>query len=354
MNDYISYFRKDIDEMTGYQPGEQLNVPNLLKLNTNESPYPPSPLVCEALRTIDYAKLRLYPNPNSDMARDELARVLCLTRDEIICGNGSDDILSMVIRCFTSPTMPVACMRPSYTLYPTLAKLNGTPIKYIELTETFDLPPTLLEEAEGANLLVIASPNAPTGNEYSQEKIDYICSNFKGMVLIDEAYGDFAWFNSLNLHQKHTNLILSRTFSKSRSLAGLRFGYAIAHPKVIEGLLKMKDSYNVSYLTQLLATASLRDSEYFTECVEKIRYDREILKAGLMEIGFKVVNSATNFLFATPPDRDGERCFRELRARNILVRYFPGERTGEYVRITVGTHENVKYLLKVFKEIYGG
>ena len=173
------------------------------------------------------------------------------------------------------------------------------------------------------------------------------------MVLIDEAYADFAADNCADFVTRFPNVIVSRTFSKSRSLAGLRFGFALAHPRTIAGMMKMKDSYNVSYLTQTLAIAALRDKEYFEECVEKIRLAREMLLTGLLELGFEVVPSETNFLFASPPDRDGERCFRELRARNILVRYFPYPRTKRFVRISIGTSVQIVKVWAVLSKIYG-
>ena len=350
---YISYFRKDIDRMEGYAPGEQLNIPELIKLNTNENPFPPCPGVFQALASVDPAVLRLYPNPTSDPVRDEIAKMFGLTRDNVIACNGSDDTLSITVRCFSSAELPIACLRPSYTLYPTLAALHGAPVKYIDLTDDFGMPDDILKQLEGTNLFLVARPNAPTGNSFPRALMEKICANYKGMVLIDEAYADFASDNCADFVTRFPNVIVSRTFSKSRSLAGLRFGFALAHPRTIEGMMKMKDSYNVSYLTQTLAIAALRDREYFEDCVEKIRLAREMLVAGLRDLGFEVVPSETNFLFASPPDGDGERCFRELRARNILVRYFPYPRTKRYVRISIGTSVQIVKVWAVLSQIYG-
>lgn len=350
---YISYFRKDIDRMEGYAPGEQLNIPELIKLNTNENPFPPCPGVFQALASVDPAVLRLYPNPTSDPVRDEIAKMFGLTRDNVIACNGSDDTLSITVRCFSSARLPIACLRPSYTLYPTLAALHGAPVKYIDLTADFGMPDDILKQLEGTNLFLVARPNAPTGNSFPRALMETICANYRGMVLIDEAYADFASDNCADFVTRFPNVIVSRTFSKSRSLAGLRFGFALAHPRTIEGMMKMKDSYNVSYLTQTLAIAALRDREYFEDCVEKIRLAREMLVAGLRDLGFEVVPSETNFLFASPPDGDGERCFRELRARNILVRYFPYPRTKRYVRISIGTSVQIVKVWSVLSQIYG-
>ena len=350
---YISYFRKDIDGMDGYAPGEQLNIPELIKLNTNENPFPPCPGVFQALSSVDPERLRLYPNPTSDPVRDEIAQMFGLTRDHVIACNGSDDTLSIAVRCFSSADLPVACLRPSYTLYPTLAALHGAPVRYIDLTDDFGLPDDILKQLEGTNLFLIARPNAPTGNSFPRDLMEKICANYKGMVLIDEAYADFASDNCADFVTRFPNAIISRTFSKSRSLAGLRFGFALAHPRTIAGMMKMKDSYNVSYLTQTLAVAALRDREYFEECVEKIRLAREMLRTGLLKLGFEVVPSETNFLFAAPPDGDGERCFRELRARNILVRYFPYPRTKRFVRISIGTSVQIVKVWSELSKIYG-
>ena len=350
---YTSFFRKDIDRMEGYTPGEQLNIPELIKLNTNENPFPPCPGVFHALASVDPAVLRLYPNPTSDPVRDEIAKMFGLTRDNVIACNGSDDTLSITVRCFSSADLPIACLRPSYTLYPTLAALHGAPVKYIDLTDDFGMPDDILKQLEGTNLFLIARPNAPTGNSFPRALMEEICANYKGMVLIDEAYADFASDNCADFVTRFPNVIVSRTFSKSRSLAGLRFGFALAHPRTIEGMMKMKDSYNVSYLTQTLAIAALRDKEYFEDCVEKIRLAREMLVAGLRDLGFRVVPSETNFLFASPPDGDGERCFRELRARNILVRYFPYPRTKRFVRISIGTSVQIVKVWAALSQVYG-
>ena len=352
-DNYISYFRRDIDAMEGYAPGEQLNVPELIKLNTNENPFPPCPGVFQTLASVDPARLRLYPNPTSDPVRDEIAKMFGLTRDHVIACNGSDDTLSITVRCFSSAKLPIACLRPSYTLYPTLAELHGAPVKYIDLTDDFGLPDDILEQLEGTNLFLIARPNAPTGNNFPRVLLETICANYKGMVLIDEAYADFATDNCADFVTRFPNVIVSRTFSKSRSLAGLRFGFALAHPRTIAGMMKMKDSYNVSYLTQMLAVAALRDLDYFKDCVAKILTARQMLVDGLHKLGFEVVPSETNFLFASPPDQNGERCFRELRARNILVRYFSYPRTKRYVRISVGTIEQTARVLSALSEIYG-
>lgn len=349
---YTSYFRPGIDAMSGYTPGEQPKVPGLLKLNTNESPYPPSPGVKKAFESFDNARLRLYPDPVAQELREYIGGMFDLPAECVIAGNGSDDILNIAIRCFCDAERPAACLDPSYSLYPTLCGLQGAECIRIPLNEDFSLPVDLLAQANRANLLLIARPNAPTGNSCSRTILAEICRNFQGIVLIDEAYADFAADNCADFASRFSNVIVCRTFSKSRNLAGLRFGFALAHPKIIEGLMKMKDSYNVSMLTQVLALASLKDPAYFADCLAQIRLAREMLTLGLYDLGFRVVESETNFVFASPPDGDGRRFFEELRKRNILVRYFPGPVTGKWVRITVGTTESVSRIFLAAREIY--
>ena len=350
---YVSYFRPAIDAMLGYTPGEQPKGNDVLKLNTNESPYPPAPGVRKMLADFDYERLRLYPDPMATEVRSEIAALFGLTYENVIAGNGSDDILNIAIRCFCDAERPVAFLDPSYSLYPTLAGLQGAKCIRIPLDSTdFTMPENLLEIAEPANLLIITRPNAPTGNSFPKSTMAKICENFNGVVLIDEAYADFASDNCADFVKKYPNVIVARTFSKSRSLAGLRFGYAIAHKTMIEGLMKMKDSYNVSMLTQRLALASLWDRAYFTDCVAKIKVAREMLLLGLLDIGFKVVESETNFLFASPPDGDAATYFKKLRENNVIVRYFPGPVTGKYVRISIGTEQQVSRLFLLTRQIY--
>lgn len=353
MESYVSHFRPDIDRISGYVPGEQPKENGIIKLNTNESPYPPAPGVEKILREFDSAKLRLYPDPVSQDLRAEISANCGVSIENVIAGNGSDDILTIITRCFADATRPIACFHPSYSLYPTLAELQGAPCVKINLTENFDIPDDVLKQAAGANIFMIARPNAPTGNLFAMEKMEKICAEFNGIVLIDEAYADFSKDNCIGFVKRFPNVIICRTFSKSRSLAGLRFGYAIAHEKVIEGMMKMKDSYNVSMLTQKLALASLWDKRYFEDAVVKIKASREALMLGLTEQKFSVVPSETNFVFAAPPDRNGKRYFLELKRHNILVRYFPDCRTCEYVRITIGLPGDMAGLLSITKGIYG-
>ena len=348
--EYTTYFRPEIDTMEGYTPGEQPKTADIVKLNTNESPFPPAPGVKQALLDFDCERLRRYPDPVSSALREKFAAMNGYKTENIITGNGSDDLLTILTRCFTDPQRPMACFDPSYSLYPTLAKLQGARCITVPLTDTFDIPDNALDLAKGANLFFIARPNAPTGNLFAREKIEKICAGFKGIVVIDEAYADFSCDNCMDLVRKYANVVITRTFSKSRSLAGLRFAFAVAHPKIIEGMMKMKDSYNVSMLTQKLAMASLEDEAYFERCVTEIKQNRQHLADELKKLGFEVLPSETNFLFVKPPVKAGEY-FAELKHRNILVRYFNLPRTCNYVRITVGSAEENAALLKATREI---
>ena len=315
---------------------------------TYENPYPPSPAVAKALKSFCSDRLRLYPDPVACELRKTIADIFGLTSENIIVGNGSDDILTITTRAFVGEKDSLACFEPSYSLYPVLAELQDCrcikiPLKF---DGDFSIPANTLEKAKSAKLFYIARPNAPTGTLFPIEEIRSICRNFKGVVFIDEAYADFAYDNCVGLLSEFPNIIIGRTLSKSYSLAGLRLGYALASPKIIEGMMKVKDSYNVGTLVQVVATAALKDRKYFNETKRKISRTREYLAESLRKKGFTVCKSQSNFVFAAPPGNDGEGLYRRLKENGILVRYFKVPVTGRYVRITVGTDTEIKTLLK--------
>lgn len=346
-----SYFRKEIDAIAGYTPGEQPKMNNLIKLNTNENPYPPSPRVMEVLRSFDPARLRRYPDPTADALRDLFAESVNMARENVIIGNGSDDLLTMIFRAFTSADLGVAIFEPTYSLYPVLAAMQGAPVTRIALDpETFAYPADAVKQAGNANLLIITRPNAPTGNAADKALVHSICRDFDGIVLIDEAYADFADDTCEKFAAEFDNVLVMRTFSKGSSMAGLRLGYAFGNKDLISGLMKLKDSYNVDMLSQELAKANFLDAAYRRKCCQKIVADRELLKDALTGLGFKVVPSQANFLFAAPPDGDGAGCFKALRDEAVIVRYFPGPVTGKYLRITVGTPAENARLLEVLQQ----
>ncbi|UDQ97352.1 histidinol-phosphate transaminase [Lentisphaerota bacterium WC36G] len=353
-----SYFRSDIENMTGYVPGAQPQFDNIIKLNTNENAYAPSPKVFEVIKNFDVASLRKYPDPVSLKLRQTVAKLHGngFNENNVIIGNGSDDILTMIFRSFTSNKLPFSCVNPTYSLYFELAEIQGTEAIKVSLDKNnnFAFPEIddLLKEIKKTNMFILPRPNAPTGNSFSLEKMREICRNFEGIVVFDEAYADFAEDNCLELVNEFDNCIVTRTLSKSYSLAGIRLGYAIASEKIIEGMNKVRDSYNIDAITQSVAIAALEDQEYFVNNVKKIKSTRHRLAQELTNLGFTVLPSQTNFLFVIPPDRDGERYYKYLYDHAIITRYFSGEVTKEFVRISIGSNEEVDSLLKVTKTLY--
>ena len=350
------YFRPAIEALAGYVPGEQPKMQRLIKLNTNENPYPPSPRVAEVLKNLDCDRLRRYPDPCADALRDMIAARYGRSRENVIAVNGSDDLLTLVFRGFCDGTHPLATLSPTYSLYRVLAAMQEAEVREIPLdaADGFAMPDaeTILAGAGDASLLIITRPNAPTGNSCPLETLRRVAAGFSGVVLVDEAYADFAGDNAMALTGEFDNLLVSRTFSKSYSLAGMRIGYAVGSEEVINGLMKLKDSYNVDMVTQLVAQAAFSDVEYLRKNVEAIRAGRARLTAALRGMGCRVVDSEANFVFASPADGDAEGWFRRLRERAIVVRYFPGPVTGAWCRITVGSENEIDALIKASKEIF--
>ena len=347
-----SFFRSDIDRMDGYAPGEQPSLgESFVKLNTNENPHPPSPEVAKALSSFDATALRLYPDPVCSQFREAAAEAHGVAPENIIVGNGSDDILTIATRCFVPEGGRMACLSPSYTLYKTLAAIQGAEPLEIPLSDDFSLPPDAARLARGASLFMLPRPNAPTGTAFSKDIVRKLCVEFDGVVLIDEAYAEFANDNCVDLPLEYPNVLVSRTLSKSHALAGARLGYAIAPAKMVEGMMKVKDSYNVNALSQILGTAAIKDSAWLAETVGRIRESRGTLVEGLAAMGFDMPESQANFVLASPPDRDGEGLYRKLKAEGILVRWFDEDRVREYVRITVGTEDEVAYLLETLERL---
>ena len=346
-----SHFRPAIDALVGYIPGEQPRTNRLIKLNTNENPYPPSPRVAEALKTFPLEYLRRYPDPTADALRDDIAAHWGVRRENVICGNGSMDLLTMIFRAFADPRRPVAMLDPCYSLYPVLAAMQEAPVIRMPLDPvTFELKRPLAELAKGANLVVLTRPNAPTGTSVARGEVERFCAGFDGIVAIDEAYADFADDNCMEFAAKYDNVLVLRTFSKSYSLAGLRLGYAVGSSVLIDGLMKLKDSYNVDMLTQVIGRAAFNDTATLAVHTTAVRKTRSRLTTELEKLGYTVIPSQSNFIFASPADGDGERVFAELRRHAVIVRHFPGKVTGSFVRITVGTDAETDRLLEVLRE----
>ncbi len=346
----MSYARECIGRIAGYVPGEQPQDRKYVKLNTNENPYPPSPAVGAALREFDWTRLRLYPEPSALMVRKAVGDVYGFEPDWVICGNGSDDLLTIAMRTFVDQGAVLAYSEPSYSLYPVLADLQGAGHRAVALDDSFQLPGNAAELAGDAPLFIVANPNAPTGNLLDQATLRKIASEFKGVLWIDEAYVDFADESCLELCKEFKNVVVSRTLSKSFSLAGLRLGYAVASPELIFEMNKVKDSYNIDMLTQVLGTAALRDVAYMGENAKRIRATREATIASLKRLGCEIEPSASNFIFARPP-KAAEDLFHRLKARGYLVRYFKLPRVSDYLRITVGTSEDMESFVRVFGEL---
>ncbi len=348
----MSYLRPNIERMHAYVPGEQPKAPGLVKLNTNENPYPPSPKVAASLRDAirDGSPLRLYPDPVCGELCAKAASVYGVKPDQVLVANGSDEVLTLALRAFVGEGRRVACAMPSYSLYPVLADIQGAKKVELAMNPDFTLPERLFRER--APLKLVTSPNAPSGVAVPTATLDRLCAASRGVVLIDEAYVDFADDNALRLVKKHRNALVARTLSKSYSLAGMRIGFAIGHKALIEGLMKVKDSYNVNRLSQAAALAALDDQEHFRQNVARIKATRARLSGALVAMDFGVLPSATNFVFARPPGRlTARRLYTGLRARNILVRWWSDPRVSARVRITIGTDDETDKLLAAIHDI---
>jgi histidinol-phosphate aminotransferase len=337
--------------MAGYSPGEQPAMgERVIKLNTNENPFPPSPRVAQALAQIEMELLRRYPNPTADVFRAAASKVLGIPLNMIMAGNGSDDILSIATRTFLSPGATLAFPDPTYSLYPVLAELQEVRWLAVPWEKDWDLPVEALASS-GAAAIYVANPNAPTGTFVRPERIAELLSRFKGLVLVDEAYVDFAGEDCLSLVHNHENLVISRSLSKAYSLAGLRFGYAVAQPQVIGEMVKVKDSYNCDAISMILAAAAISDQEYARKTWEHVRSERERLTDELTAMGWRILPSRANFILATAPDGDGRRVYLGLKAQGILVRYFDQPGLRDKVRITVGTSQENNALLGGIKAL---
>jgi histidinol-phosphate aminotransferase len=339
--------RPVVEEMTGYTPGEQPGPgERVIKLNTNENPYPPSPRVLEAIRALDGDSLRRYPNPTSEPFRVAAARALGVTPDMILAGNGSDEILGLVVRAFLGPGEMLAYPEPTYSLYPVLAQIGEMRVAELPWEPGWALPVDALV-ASGARALFFANPNAPSGTLAPRARVRELAGRFAGMVLVDEAYVDFAGDDAscLSLVAECPNVVVTRTLSKGYSLAGLRFGWAVAAPATITQLAKVKDSYNCDALSIAAATAAVEDQAHARSTWERVRAERARLTVQLERRGWQVIPSAANFLLATVPGGDGRGLYLALKSRGILVRFFDRPGLTDKLRITVGTREQDDALL---------
>ncbi len=342
----MNYFRPAIASMQGYTPGEQPKPGTpVIKLNTNENPYSPSPKALEVLRSLDSEWLRRYPDPYSRDFCSAVSEALEVPADWIIVTNGSDDMLNILIRACAEGKRKVVYPMPSYVLYRTLASLQAAEMVEVPYGSDYRLPIDKLVAANGA-VTLIATPNSPSGHIVPLEDLRQLASKVSGILAIDEAYVDFADYSALSLVREFDNVIILRTLSKGYSLAGLRLGFGIANPKLISGLFKVKDSYNVDAVAILVGTAAMKDQEYKNACADKVKRSRSKLATDLRQIGFKVRDSQGNFLLVTPPNNQAAAIYQALKEQNILVRYFNLPGLDDKLRITIGTDEQNQKLLQ--------
>ena len=351
----MSYFRENIEGAKGYEPGFQPISLDVIKLNTNENPYPPSPAVLKAIAEIKPEQLRRYPDPMGNAFREAAAKINGVEPEWVMCCNGGDDLLRMAFAAFCDRRRPVAYPVPTYSLYPVLANIQNCKAIEVQFDDEFNLPARLARVR--AALTIVCNPNAPSGTFIDVEELAELAAEIKGVLLIDEAYVDFAEQNCTELVKQFGNVIILRSLSKGYSLAGLRFGYAIARPEMIAGLSKVKDSYNVDAIAIAAATAAIKDREYFRETIEKVKTERKRLIEQLRIIGFTLPESSSNFVFAERPSTSSGQVSRakeiydKLVQRNIYVRYWDNVGIDNKLRITVGTKQQNDTLLAALKEI---
>ena len=345
-----------IARLHAYTPGLQPTGPGWVKLNTNECPYGPSPRVAEAIRCelgerADGDPLRLYPNPKSIPLRKLVAKIHGhgLREDNVIIGNGSDDVLNLLVRAFGGPAVETGFTFPSYSLYPVLVAIQDGSNRVIEFDRSMKLPVDQIA-ASGARAFFLTSPNAPTGVAFTNAEIEAVLARFTGLLVVDEAYAPFARENAVPLLQRHPNLVITRTLSKAHALAGIRVGYALAHTEVIDLLDRVRDSYNVNRLSQAAACAALGDPDYYEAIIGKIIRTRDYwLGEWADRRGWFTYASQSNFIFTEPKNARGESgpavakaLYEFLLSRKILIRYFPSHAlTASFLRISVGSDDEM-------------
>jgi histidinol-phosphate aminotransferase len=374
-----SLIRPLVHALHAYVPGEQPEIKGLIKLNTNENPYPPSPRVLRTVRAAVDGRLRLYPNQTAERLREKLAKLHRCKPENIFVGNGSDEALALAVKCFVEPSresraqspksrrskVTVQYFTPSYSLYPVLADMHGASKHAVPLNADFSLP-TLAElkrlagRPKGgtpngwdfdAALTLVTTPNAPSGRGYSTRELEKLCTAQRGVVVLDEAYVDFADENALKLALKYSHVLVARTFSKAYSLCFQRVGYFVGHQEVISALQKIRDSYNVNGLGQIAAEATLDNLDYYRANFKKIIGTREWLSRELTKLGFRVLPSQTNFILVRPPLFSAKDWLQKLREKKILVRWFSAPEVRDYLRITIGTSAEAGALVKAARAI---
>lgn len=352
-------FRESIEQMTGYVPGEQPRGTKLIKLNTNENPYPPSPKVVEAIRAAAEIGLQRYPEPSALAFRERAAEVLsthnaAITPDWILCGNGSDDILTIATRAFVDQGQAVRYARPTYSLYKTLAQIQGVRQDVVECEPDWSLGFEFTKPSSDVKLAYLANPNSPCGTLLAPGEVAAIADAMPCPLLVDEAYVDFAETNCLDLVRTNGRVLVSRTLSKSYGLAGLRFGYVVAQPAVIAQLAKVKDSYNCDALSIAGAAAAIGDQAWLADNVAKVISERGRLEAGLQAAGFATTPSHANFVWALHPTGQHAAIYERLKTAGVLVRLIRHEGWAggdDGLRVSVGTPEQTDALLSLLADL---
>ena len=349
----MKYWNRRLKEMTEYIPGEQpADLDTYIKLNTNENPFPPSEAVLSAIREAANPMLRRYPDSLASPVRKAFAAANNLVPENIFVANGSDEIFTLLFRGFIEPEGLALFPYPSYSLYYTLAEANGIPFKTIDLEKNFAYNLDLFLAIK-SDMIIISNPNNPTGTFCEVPEIRKFLKLYRGLMVVDEAYIDFGGESAIDLVREFDNVIVTRSFSKSYSLAGLRVGLAIANTDIIRGFIKLKDSYNVDTLAIAGARAALQDTRTFNSQLTMMKNNKEYLIEGLESLGFEIIPSRANFILVRHLQVPSETIYEKLKEKKILVRYFKGRIINQYVRISVGTMMEVKSLLKELRSITG-
>ncbi|MCK6411446.1 MAG: histidinol-phosphate transaminase [Azonexus sp.] len=349
-------------DLTPYVPGEQPKIANLIKLNTNENPYPPSPRALAAIQAElgdDAGRLRLYPDPNADLLKQAVARRYAVTPAQVFVGNGSDEVLAHAFQALLKHDAPILFPDITYSFYPVYCGLYGVDYRCVPLADDFTLRSADYAPVHGQRHggIIFPNPNAPTGRLLALDAIAEIAAaNPDSVVIVDEAYIDFGGETAIPLTARFDNLLVIHTLSKSRSLAGLRVGYAVGHPDLIEALERVKNSFNSYPLDRLAivgAVAAIEDEAWFADCCRKVIASRDLLNEQLAGLGFEVLPSGANFVFARHPQRDAGELAKALRERNIIVRHFKLPRIDQFLRITIGTDDECAALTSTLRDILG-
>ena len=359
MSDSTQYQRPNIAAMAGYVWGEQPQDAQTIKLNTNENPYPPSPKVEEALTTLSAGSLRRYPEPTARAMREELAKLHGLTPEHFLLSNGGDEGLRLALTTFVDPKQTFAMLEPSYSLYEVLAAIQDTEVEHVPYGDSWQIPEALSATVARSDvrLTCVVNPHAPSGTLYSVAELEALAQVATGVLLIDEAYVDFVdparVHSTMELVERYNNVLILRSFSKGYGLAGLRLGYLIGAPSLIEPIMwKTRDSYNLNHITQIVGLAALQDQSYAKHTWHQVRAERERLSAALANLRFTAPPSETNFLLVSCPGgrETASTLYQHLKAQHILVRYFDKSGLDDKLRISVGTEVENETLLQKIKE----